>query len=220
MIKNVRFPSFHFLSQGAKGSVCHQKRIDFLLLEGGGPDTGHWLIQIDRQMSTIFYSLSKWSDFLICLFRSHSGFTLFITPRSNLILPGFLAFSKALSTFQSLSITFFPVWIFRLIPCSPHLTTLSDKRGRQNDFKWKTTEMCCFCCFYFFYSAFFYTLHICLFIFQCLSSSLTVSCWSDTLESDPRDTRFCISWPPNHSWWVFWMDWSHKLFLESVRKKE
>lgn len=116
-------------------------------------------------------------------------------------------------------ITFFPVWIFRLIPCSPHLTTLSDKRGRQNDFKWKTTEMCCFCFFCFFYSAFFYTSHICLFIFQCLFSSLTVSCWSDTLESDPRDTRFCISWPPNHSWWVFWMDWSHKLFLESVRKK-
>lgn len=140
-------------------------------------------------------------------------------PRSNLILLCFLAFSKALSTFQSLSITFFPVWIFRLIPCSPHLTTLSDKRGLQNDFKWKTTEMCCFCFFCFFYSAFFYTSHICLFIFQCLFSSLTVSCWSDTLESDPRDTRFCISGPPNHSWWVFWMDWSHKLFLESVRKK-
>ena len=111
-------------------------------------------------------------------------------PRSNLILLCFLAFSKALSTFQSLSITFFPVWIFRLIPCSPHLTTLSDKRGRQNDFKWKTTEMCCFCFFLLLLFCFFYTSHICLFIFQCLFSSLTVSCWSDTLESDPRDTRF------------------------------
>ena len=50
-------PSFHFLSQGAKGSVCHQKRIDFLLLEGGGRTQAiDWLI--DRQMSTIFYSLS------------------------------------------------------------------------------------------------------------------------------------------------------------------
>ena len=42
---------------------------------------------------------------------------------------------------------------------------------------------------------FFYNSHICLFIFPFLFSSLTVSWWSDTLESDPRDTRFCISWP-------------------------
>lgn len=141
-------------------------------------------------------------------------------PRSNLILLGFLAFSEALSTFQSLSITFFPVWIFRLIPRSPHLTTLSDKRGRQNDFKWKTTEMCCFCCFCFFYSAFFYTSHICLFIFPCLFSSLTISWWSDPLESDPRDTRFCISWPLiTVGEFSEWTDLTNCFWNQFVKKK-
>ena len=125
------------------------------------------------------------------------------------------------------SFVHFPIFIYHIlsglnIQTNPMQSTFDDVVWQEGTSKWFQVENNWNVLFLFFLLllfCFFYTSHICLFIFQCLFSSLTVSCWSDTLESDPRDTRFCISWPPNHSWWVFWMDWSHKLFLESVRKK-
>ena len=96
------------------------------------------------------------------------------------------------------SFVHFPIFIYHIlsglnIQTNPMQSTFDDVVWQEGTSKWFQVENNWNVLFLFFLLllfCFFYTSHICLFIFQCLFSSLTVSCWSDTLESDPRDTRF------------------------------